>query len=139
MDASEAIIDSMYAARKPLVLVVDDDSVHHRLFRLIADRLNVTAKLVSSSEEALRALDAEAFDLILMDCRMPGIDGYECTERIRKLESAHKDIPIIAVTACVLPGDREKCMDSGMNDFLGKPFTLEELNAKINQWLPQIA
>jgi CheY-like chemotaxis protein len=139
MDSSEATVNTASAPRKPVVLVVDDDSVHHRLFRLIADRLQVTAKLVSSGEEALSVLETESFDLILMDCRMPGIDGHECTMRIRKLEREYKNIPIIAVTACVLPGDREKCMRSGMNDFLGKPFTLEELNAKINQWLPQVA
>ena len=139
MDSSEATIEALGAPKKPLVLVVDDDSVHHRLFRLIADRLHVTATLVSSGEEALRILETESFDLILMDCKMPGIDGYECTARIRKLESEYSNIPIIAVTACVLPSDRERCMQSGMNDFLGKPFTLEDLNAKINQWLPQIA
>ncbi len=67
---------------------------------------------------------------------MPEVDGYTCTAKIRSLGSPIKDIPIVAVTACVLPGDRDKCIDAGMNDFLGKPFTLEQLNSKIQEWLP---
>ena len=129
---------SAQAPRKPLVLVVDDDQVHHKLFHLIADRLDISAHLVSSCAEAIKALGEHSIDLILMDCRMPEVDGYTCTVRIRQLDDARKDIPIIAVTACVLPGDREKCLESGMNDFLGKPFTLDQLNQKIHDWLPQI-
>ena len=74
-----------------------------------------------------------------MDCRMPDVDGYSCTRKIRTLKDFGRNIPIIAVTACVLPGDREKCLNAGMSDFLGKPFTLEELNQKIHQWLTQEA
>ena len=121
---------------KPLVLVVDDDPVHHKLFGLIADRLDITAHLVFSSSQALAAIDSRSFDLVLMDCRMPEEDGLSCCSRIRNMNTAAKDIPIIAVTACVLPGDREKCLAVGMNDFLGKPFTLDQLHNIIFQWLP---
>lgn len=123
-------------SKKALVLIVDDDYLHHKLFSLIADRLDITAHLARSGLEAIEAVSEFAFDLILMDCRMPGIDGYECTELIRKMAEPIRSIPIVAVTACVLPGDRERCMQAGMDDFLGKPFTLEQLHQMIFQWLP---
>ena len=121
---------------KPLVLVVDDDPVHHKLFSLIADRLDITAHLVWSGLQALEVIETHAFDLILMDCRMPDLDGYTCTRKIRDSNHALKNIPIIGVTACVMAADRDKCFQSGMNDFLGKPFTLEQLNRIIQVWLP---
>jgi CheY-like chemotaxis protein len=129
-------LEGISLPNKPLVLVVDDDPTHHKLFRLIADRLQITAHLVFSSSEALAAIKSTPFDLVLMDCRMPEEDGFACCSSIRNLDNPVKDIPIIAVTACVLPGDKEKCLAVGMNDFLGKPFTLEQLHSKIFEWLP---
>jgi CheY-like chemotaxis protein len=129
-------LEGITLLNKPLVLVVDDDPVHHKLFSLIADRLDITAHLVFSSSQALAAINSRPFDLILMDCRMPEEDGFSCCSRIRNMSSPAKDIPIIAVTACVLPGDKEKCLEVGMNDFLGKPFTLDQLHTIIFHWLP---
>jgi CheY-like chemotaxis protein len=128
-------MEGIILLNKPLVLVVDDDPVHLKLFTLIADRLAVSAHLVSSSAQALAVIETLPFEVVLMDCKMPEIDGFECSANIRKLNSPVKDIPIIAVTASVLPGDREKCLAAGMNDFLGKPFTLEQLQNKIFEWL----
>ncbi len=76
-----------------------------------------------------------SFDLILMDYRMPEVDGCMCTERIRAMKEIQHDIPIIAVTAQIVQGSREKCLEAGMDDFLAKPFTLEELHLKICTWL----
>lgn len=73
-------------------------------------------------------------DLLLMDCRMPDLDGCQCTRKIRELANENA-LPIIAVTACVLKADRDRCLDSGMDDYLMKPFTLEQMHEKLNIWL----
>jgi two-component system, sensor histidine kinase len=103
---------------------------------LLADRLDITAQCVGSCEQALAAMEISSFDLILMDCRMPDISGFECTHKIRELasESANK-VPIIAVTSCVLPEDQGRCLAAGMDDYLMKPFTLEQIREKLSYWL----
>ncbi len=128
-------LDERKADCKPLVLVVDDDRTHQKLLELIADRLGITAHMASSCGEAIEALSMFSFDVILMDYRMPEVDGCICTERIRAMKEIRHNIPIIAVTAHVMPGSREKCLNAGMDDFLGKPFTLEELRDKLCYWL----
>jgi CheY-like chemotaxis protein len=127
-------LDERKAECKPLVLIVDDDASHHRLFELLADRLGITVHTASSCGQAIDALSMFSFDLILMDYRMPVVDGCVCTKQIRATkEIAH--IPIIAVTAHVVAGSREECLAAGMDDFLKKPFTLEELHQKVCYWL----
>lgn len=122
--------------RKPIVLVVDDDRSHRRLFELLAERLEITAHMTASCDEAMEAIKLFTFDAILMDCRMPGVDGFLCTEKIRALKSAQTEVPIIAVTGQTGPQARQKCLDAGMDDYLAKPFTLEQLHAKLARWLP---
>src|SRR5262249_49667027 len=85
----------------PLVLVVDDDETHQRLIQLLADRLGITAYTASSCAEGIEALQMLAFDIILMDYRMPEVDGCLCSLRIRAMKELRGDIPIIAVTAHV--------------------------------------
>jgi len=122
---------------KPVVLVVDDDRSHRKLFELLSRRLDITAHMTESCDEALESLDLFAFDIILMDCRMPGTDGFVCTQKIRTLFETTRHIPIIAVTGQTEKGMRQRCLNAGMDDYLGKPFTLEELHEKLALWLPQ--
>ena len=128
-------LDDPKAHYKPLVLVVDDDETHLQLLKLLADRLGIAAHTVSSCAQAMEALQMLAFDVILMDYRMPEVDGCMCTQRIRAMKELRGDIPIIAVTAHVTEESREKCRQYGMDDFLGKPFTFEELHEKLSFWL----
>ncbi len=128
-------LEERKAECKPLVLIVDDDSTHHKLFEILADRLGITVHTASSCRDATEALSMFSFDLILMDYRMPEIDGCMCTQRIRTMKELRHRIPIIAVTAHVVPGSREMCLKAGMDDFLGKPFTLAELHQKVDYWL----
>lgn len=121
---------------KPLVLVVDDDPLHHRLLHLLADRLEITAHMASSCSEAINALELFAFDIILMDIRMPDVDGHRCTEFIRSLGERSKKVPIVAVTGNDSPKNRQRCVEAGMDDFLRKPFTLEELHSVLSRWVP---
>jgi len=123
------------AKGKPLVLVVDDDRSHRKLLELLAERLEITAHLTSSCEEALSVLEMFSFDVVLMDVRMPGIDGFMCTQKIRALSPEAEKTPIVAVTAQVAPNDRQKCLSAGMDDYLAKPFTLEQLHDKLIFWL----
>lgn len=118
---------------KPMVLVVDDHESQRALFKLLADRLDISVHAVGSAAEALRAVETYKFDAILMDVQMPVMNGFDCTRAIRKQMNDYT--PIIAVTACVFPGDREKCLDSGMDDYLPKPFELGELRDKLDTWI----
>jgi CheY-like chemotaxis protein len=120
---------------KPTILVVDDHPTQRQLFKLVAETLGVEAKIVSSCEEALDALTEKKYDVVLMDWQMPDTDGLACTALVRNQERDEKSrTPIVAVTAHVLPGDREKCLAAGMDDYLGKPFTIAELKETIYRW-----
>ncbi|CAN5466453.1 hypothetical protein BH10CYA1_BH10CYA1_46980 [soil metagenome] len=122
--------------RRPKVLVVDDDLAHQKLMRLISDHLTIDLHLATTSSEALNLLSKDCFDIILMDWRMPVTDGLKCTLQIRELQEAQAHrVPIIAVTAHALTGDRERCLAAGMDDYLSKPFTLDQLQEKIQDWV----
>jgi CheY-like chemotaxis protein len=119
--------------RTPRVLVVDDDSTHRKLMELISDHLGFIPEIVSDGARAIDAVSRSKFDVILLDWRMPEIDGEECTKRLRQLANC-KTTPIIAVTAMALKGDREKCMEAGVDDYLAKPFTSDELKKLVLKW-----
>jgi CheY-like chemotaxis protein len=138
MNTKEPILlDERKEECKPLVLVVDDDRTHHKLMELLSKRLAFTAHITSSCTEAVEALNLFSFDVILMDYRMPEVDGFVCAKRIRAMTGQRGRTPIIAVTGHVTPGMREMCLAAGMDDFLGKPFTLEELHEKLCYWLQE--
>ena len=88
-----------------------------------------------SGIEVIERLNKGHYSLILMDCQMPQMDGYEATREIRQLQGTQKNIPIVAVTAEAIRGDRERCLTSGMNDYLSKPISLGDLEKKIRKFL----
>jgi len=92
-----------------------------------------------NGEEALHHLNSEEFDLVLMDCQMPVMDGFEATRVWRKHEAAHDlaALPIIALTANAIQGDRELCLQAGMSDYLCKPYGLQQLHEILSRWLPE--
>jgi CheY-like chemotaxis protein len=100
---------------------------------LISDHLGFIPEIVSDGLQAIDAVSQSNFDVILMDWRMPEVDGEECTKRLRQLANC-KTTPIIAVTAMALNGDREKCMAAGVDDYLAKPFTIDELKQLVLKW-----
>ena len=117
------------------VLVVEDNPVNQMVALAQLRKLGLTAEAVDGGRAALEALADRSFDLILMDCQMPDLDGYQTTEQIRGQESDHRRIPIIAVTAHALGEVRERCLAAGMDDYLPKPYTTETLAETLGQWL----
>ncbi len=119
------------------VLVVEDSPVNQALLTMILKRAGYRFRPAVNGREALNALKQENFDLILMDCQMPVMDGFEATTNIRDPQSdvSNHNIPIIAVTAYTSDSDRKRCFDCGMNDFVAKPVKSPELIAAIIKWL----
>lgn len=102
------------------ILVVEDNLVNQTITRAILEKAGYTCDAVKNGLQCLAALKQNRYNLVLMDCQMPGMDGYETTRRIRAL-SSFKDLPIVAMTANALEGDREKCLAVGMNDYISRP------------------
>jgi signal transduction histidine kinase/DNA-binding response OmpR family regulator len=122
------------------VLLVEDIAINRAVSRGMLESMGITVAIAEDGEEAVRKAGQERFDVILMDCHMPGVDGYEATRRIRAAEAAEArgaHVPIIAVTANAIRGDRELCLAAGMDAHLGKPFLRQDLHALLAQWLPQ--
>jgi CheY-like chemotaxis protein len=109
------------------VLAVEDAAISRELFSKQLDLLGLAFEIVSDGLEALEILKSRRFDVILMDCQMPEMDGYEATQRIRGLASDSSHSYIIAVTAHAMTGDREKCLMSGMDDYVTKPMRIPDL------------
>jgi len=119
------------------VLLAEDNAVNRRVALGMLQKLGFSADAVSDGEQVLSALSERAYDLVLMDCQMPVMDGYEAARRIRKLEKpGGKRIPVVAMTAYAMSGDRERCIEAGMDDYLAKPISIEALSAALASWLP---
>jgi len=118
--------------------VVEDNPVNQTLARAMLTKLGMTMSLAGNGLEAIDLVLEQDFDLVLMDCQMPVMDGYEATAAIRRLPAGRgARLPIIAVTANVMQGDEQKCRSAGMDDFLAKPYTLATLRAALSRWLPR--
>ena len=122
---------------KGLVLLVDDQMLNQKVGCYMLQDLNYQTDIALSGQQALQAIQSKHFDLILIDCHMPDMDGFETTRLIREYEAekALQPVPIIAVTADVQSGVTERCLQSGMNGYLSKPFNLQQLEATLKQWL----
>jgi two-component system sensor histidine kinase/response regulator len=123
-------------AKQLRVLVVDDNAMNCKLAIKQLAKLGIEADAVSDGALAVEAVTKEAYPVILMDCQMPNLDGYEATRRIRAHEDSATRCTIIAMTAGTLPGDRQTCLDAGMDDYLPKPVTLQALGTMLQTWIP---
>jgi CheY-like chemotaxis protein len=116
------------------ILVVEDNDVNQYVARVMLESLGCSVTIAENGTVALDTARREKFDLVLMDCELPGMDGYEASMRLRS--DVQLNIPIIAMSANALPSDRERARQAGMNDYLTKPFTKGALSRLLNQWLP---
>lgn len=119
--ASEPIADASVSLRPARVLVVEDNAVNQMVVEALLQRLGMAVRVVNDGAEAVAAVEAEHFDVVLMDCQMPVMDGYEATRRIRSAAHPLARVPIIALTANALTEDRQRCGEAGMDDYLAKP------------------
>ncbi|CAE6500222.1 unnamed protein product [Rhizoctonia solani] len=118
------------------ILVAEDNLINQQIALKTLRKMGFNAEAVDNGKEVLAAMEKRLYDLILMDCQMPEMDGYEATLCIRQLESAEtRSVPIIAMTASAIQGDKEKCLKVGMSDYLSKPVKRQALEAMLVRWL----
>ncbi len=117
------------------VLLVEDNPTNQLVATLLLQKMNVTCTVANDGQEALDLIGSRAFDAVLMDCQMPGVDGYTATRRIRegRMPGVDPKIPIIALTAYAMVSDRERCLAAGMNEHVPKPIRSDELRAALRR------
>ncbi len=142
-DGTETRLVTRYTANElqrfqGYVLVVDDNATNQQVARGMLEKLGLNIDVVSNGQEALIALESNAYDLVFMDCQMPVLDGFSATRQIRDPNSGVIDpaVSIVAMTANAMQGDRERCLESGMNDYIAKPVDYTKLRVVLEQWLP---
>jgi FOG: CheY-like receiver len=118
------------------ILLVEDYPINQELTKELLSLLGCEVEVADNGLQAIAMIETKLFDLILMDIQMPEMDGYQVTRAIRKKGGAFASIPIVALTANALQGDREKCLDAGMTDYLSKPIRGMDLELMLNKYLP---
>jgi PAS domain S-box-containing protein len=122
------------------ILVAEDNPVNQRVALWTLERLGYQAALANDGREALHLVQSEQFDLVLMDCQMPEMDGYETAREIRRREAGTgRHLPIVAMTANALEGEDQKCFEAGMDDYLAKPVKRDQLAVTLDRWLTSTA
>jgi hypothetical protein len=127
-----AIAPNGHGAR---VLVVDDNAANQKVALRMIERLGYRGDVAATGAEAVAMLGRGHYDAVLMDCQMPEMDGYEASRQIRHDERGGRHVPIIAMTADMVPGERERCLAAGMDDHISKPVKLHVVAAVLERWL----
>lgn len=138
MTEHSQIDGALYQGKKPEVvrlLVAEDNAVNQKVALRMLEKIGFKADVVGDGRQAVDAVMSGTYDIVFMDCHMPEMDGFEATAQIRAREGVLKHTTIVAMTANVLEGDREKCIAAGMDDYIGKPITQTELHEILRRWL----
>lgn len=133
----EQMTASIILDRKHRILVAEDNPINQKVAQAMIEKLGYDVDIVANGLETLDALRLIQYDLVLMDCQMPEMDGFEATRRIRLEDSGvlNSHVPIVAMTASAMSDDRNRCLQSGMNDFIAKPVHIQELQKMLAAWL----
>jgi len=142
-DKAVEVVEQPVTENEPLqlsakILLVEDNQINQMVAMKMLQKIGLKAVLANNGVEALAILKEQSFDLVLMDCQMPEMDGFDATTEIRKLDiktRQEKLLPVIAMTANVMSGDRERCLEVGMNDYIGKPVQRDLLETVLRKWL----
>jgi signal transduction histidine kinase/DNA-binding NarL/FixJ family response regulator len=132
----DAVVAAPPWAGSPLLLVAEDSPVNQVVAARALERCGYRSHLVASGREAVEAFASGDYEAVLMDCQMPGLDGYRATAEMRAMERDSRRTPIIAMTARALAGDHERCIEAGMDDHISKPMHHAELLEKLTRWIP---
>lgn len=116
------------------ILVAEDNQINQLVAKKILQKLGCTCVVVNDGIECLEQLAAHRFDMVLMDCVMPNMDGLEATRWIRASGTDYGNMPIIACTANAMPSDRQDCLDAGMNDYMDKPVDIQRMIDVLTGW-----
>jgi len=140
-DQNAAVPRAQSTSLSARILLAEDNPVNQEVAQCILQSFGCSVEVAHNGLEALQALEHKTYDLVLMDCMMPEMDGYAATAEIRRRQSAGQlsHFPIIALTANALEGDREKCLIAGMDDYLAKPFKAESLGRMLKSWMKSAA
>ena len=120
------------------ILLAEDNKMNQIVAKKLMDKLGCSYVIANNGVECLGILEAGHFDLILMDCMMPEMDGLEATRRIRASGSNYASIPIIAFTANAMPSERQDCLDAGMDDYIDKPVDLDRITNLLKEWAARL-
>ena len=134
-DFNAPIENSFSRQKQKRILLVEDNQVNQMVGQTLLKKFGYQSDVAANGLEAIRALEILPYDLVLMDCQMPEMDGYEATRTIRNRQWTAAKIPIIALTAHAIEGEREKCLNAGMDDYISKPIQREVLESKLEKWL----
>jgi signal transduction histidine kinase/DNA-binding response OmpR family regulator/HPt (histidine-containing phosphotransfer) domain-containing protein len=126
-------------ARHARVLVVDDHTVNQKVARMMLEQLGCRVDTAANGRESVEMAELLPYDVVFMDCEMPVLDGFAATAEIRRREGAGRRVPIVAMTARALQGDRERCLQAGMDDYVSKPVKPESLEAVLDRWAASAA
>jgi CheY-like chemotaxis protein len=139
-DSEEEIESSGIDRSKARILLVEDNIVNQHVAQSMLQKLGITADVANNGLEAIEALETIPYDLVFMDIQMPEMDGLDACRHIRNKQSSVLDheVPIVAMTAHAMKGDREKCIEAGMSDYLSKPINLNALSKIIDKWIEQV-
>ena len=118
------------------VLLCEDNPINQRVLQAMLEHLGCDVDVVADGGDAVKAVIQTPYRTILMDCQLPGMDGYQATREIRRLQGSSRRTPIIAVTGTATHSERRQCLAAGMDDYLAKPVTLTSLGNVLGRWCP---
>ena len=127
-------VDNIPSSLSAVILLVEDNLVNQKVATAMIKKLGCEVTVANNGAEALKVIPDKQFDIILMDCQMPVMDGFEATRAIRQMVGEIRDIPIVAVTAHTLKEDRQRCLDAGMDDYVAKPVRRDKLFAVLQNY-----